>query len=68
MSPLLDELDRVFWTVQDRQACVLLLIRRHGTVAEDLPVALVVISEQAWGEVVAASVSLAELGIDLYFH
>jgi hypothetical protein len=68
MSALLEELDRVFGTVQNRQACVLLLIRRHGAVAEDLPVALVVISEQARGEVVAAAVPLAELGIDLYFH
>jgi hypothetical protein len=68
MSPLLEELDRVFWTVESRQASVVLLVRRHRAVAENLPVALVVVSEQAGGEVVAATVSLAELGINLHFH
>jgi hypothetical protein len=68
MSPLLGELDRVFWTVESRQPCVALLVRRHGAVAENLPVSLVVVSEQAGGEVVTPAVSLAELGIDLHFQ
>jgi hypothetical protein len=68
MSSLLKELDRVFGTVESRQACVVLRVRRHGAVAEDLPIALVVISEQAGGQVVAAAVPLAEPGIDLHFH
>jgi hypothetical protein len=68
MSPLLEELDRVFGTVDNGQARVALRLRRHGAVAEDLPVTLVVVSEQAGGEIVAAAVPLAELRIDLYFH
>src|SRR5580704_5355608 len=68
MSPLLEKLDCVFRTVQDRQACSVLLVRRHGAVVENLPVAFVVVSEQAGGEVVAAAVPLAEIGIDLHFH
>src|SRR5271169_4071188 len=68
MSPLLEKLDCAFGTVQDRQACVVLLVRRHGAVVEDLPVAFVVVPEQAGGEVVAAAVPLAEIGIDLHFH
>jgi hypothetical protein len=68
MSALLEKLDRVFGTVCDRQASVLLLVRRHGAVAQDPPVALVVFPEQARGEIVAAAVPLAELGIYLDFH
>jgi hypothetical protein len=68
MSALLEKLDRVFGTVCDRQACVLLLVRRYGAVAQDLPVALVVFPEQARGKVVAAAVPLAEAGVDLDLH
>jgi hypothetical protein len=68
MSCLLEELDCVFGTVELGQARVAGLARRDGPVAEDLPVAFVVVAEQARGEVVAAAVSLAALGVDLHFH
>src|SRR5215469_15820889 len=68
MSALLDELDRVLGAVQNGQAGVALRFLRHDAVAEDLPVALVVIPEQAGGQVIAAAVPLAEPGIDLYLH
>jgi hypothetical protein len=68
MSPLLEQFDRAFGTVESGQAGVALLVRRHGSVGQDLPVTLVIISEKAGGKVVAAAVPLAELGIDLHFH
>src|SRR5690349_9262785 len=67
MSALL-ELDRALGTVGYRQACVVRLARRHRPVAEDRPVALVVLAEQAGGEVVAAAMPLAALGVDLHSH
>src|SRR5271155_1296636 len=68
MSGLLRELDSVFWTVRDREAGLAVLARRHGSVADDLPEALVVIAEQVGREVVAAAMSLAAPGIDLNLH
>jgi hypothetical protein len=62
MSHLLEKLDRAFGTVGRREARVVLLARRHGAIAEDLPVALVVVAEDAGGEVIAAAVPLAALG------
>ena len=59
MSEPLDELDRLLGTVQHGKAGVVLLARRHGAVAQDLPVALVVLTEQARSKVVAATVPLA---------
>src|SRR5260370_40451240 len=58
----------MFGAVERRPAGVLLLVRWHGAVTQDRPVALVVITEQAGGEVVAAPVPLAPLRIDLYLH
>ena len=42
----------------------MLCLLRHDAAAEDLPVTLVVRPEQAVGEVIAAAVPLAQLGID----
>src|SRR5215469_4042048 len=68
MSVLLDQLDRALGTVGHRQARVVHLARRHRPVAADRPVALVVLAEQAGGEVVAAAVPLTALGVDLHSH
>src|SRR5690349_404157 len=67
MSALL-ELDRALGTVGYRQASVACLARRHRPVAEDRPVALVVLAEQVGGEVVAAAVPLAALRVDVHSH
>src|SRR5258708_39139464 len=68
MDSVAEALDRVFGAVRNGEPCVVLPARRHGAVAEGLPVALVVVAEQAGGEVVAAAVPLAALGVDLDFH
>jgi hypothetical protein len=44
------------------------MARRHGSAAENRPVALVVLAEHVRGEVVTATMSLATFGVDLYFH
>jgi hypothetical protein len=44
------------------------LARRHYALAEDLPEALVVVAEQVGGEVIAATMPLATLGVDLQLH
>jgi hypothetical protein len=44
------------------------LVRRHGAVADDVPVALVVLAEEVGGQGVTAAMSMAPLGIDLHFH
>jgi hypothetical protein len=58
----------VLRAVERRAAGVVLLLWRHDAVAEHLPVTLLVLAEQAGGEVGAASVPLAEAGVDLRFH
>src|SRR5437762_19623 len=63
-----DHLDRVLGAVDDRQPRVTFGVRRHGPVAEDLPVSLFVVAEQAGGEVVAATVALTAFRIYLYLH
>src|SRR5215475_16150496 len=68
MSALLEDLDRALGTVGLRQTCLALLARRHGAVAEQPAVALVILAEQVGDEVVAAAVPLAALGADLHFH
>src|ERR1700722_1261016 len=68
MSALLGQFDRLLGAVEHGQARVVLRLMRHGAVAEDLPVALVVVTEQAGGEVVTAAMPLTELGIDSQFH
>jgi hypothetical protein len=68
MSRLPDDLDRVLGTVRRRQPNLLLLARRHGTVAKDCPVPLVVLAEKAGGKVIAAAMALAALGADLRLH
>jgi hypothetical protein len=68
MSGLLEKLNRVFRTVCDRQASVLLLVPWHDAVLQDLPVALGILPEQTRGEVVAAAVPLTEVGVDLDSH
>jgi hypothetical protein len=64
----LDHPDRVLWAVERRTAGVVLLVGRHEAVAQHLSVALLVVDEQRRGEVIAASVTLTETGIDLDFH
>ena len=54
--------------VDDRQLRVTFLIRRYGSVPEDLPVSLFVVAEQVGGEVVAATVALTAFGIYPYLH
>src|ERR1700755_1640421 len=68
ISTLLEQVDRLFRAVEHGQVRGLLRLLRHGTVAEDLPVALVVGPEQAGGEVITAAVPLAQPGIYLHFH
>src|ERR1700684_1216699 len=68
ISEPLNELDRLLGTVQPREAGVVLLARRHGAVAQDRPVALIVLTEQAGRKVVAATVPLAGPRVDLYLH
>lgn len=68
MSRLLEDLDRALGTVGLRQTCLALFARRHGAVAEQPAVALVVLAEQVRDEVIAAAVPLAALGADLHFH
>src|SRR5499427_9432247 len=68
MSALLGYLDRVLGTVGLRQTCLALFARRHGAVAEQPAVTLVILAEQVRDEVVAAAVPLAALGADLHFH
>src|SRR5215475_16029460 len=68
MSALLKDLDRAFGTVGLGQPRLALLARRHGAVAEQPAVALVILAEQVRDEVVAAAVPLAALGADLHFH
>ena len=61
-------LDRVLGAVDHGQPRVTFGVRRHGPVAEDLPVSLFVVAEQIRGEVVAATVTLTAFGIYLYLH
>src|SRR5579862_3456782 len=68
MSRLLGQFDGVLGAVELRQARVVLQAGRHRTVAQDRPVALVVVAEQAGRQVVAAAVPLAPLVVDLYLH
>jgi hypothetical protein len=68
MSALLGKLNRVLGTVRDRQESVLLLVRRHGALTQNPPVSLGILPEQVRGEVVAAAVPLALVGVDLNFH
>jgi hypothetical protein len=65
---LSEHLDRAFGTVGRGPARVTLVARRHDAVAEYRPVALVVLAEQAGGEVIAAAVPLAAGGIDVHLH
>jgi hypothetical protein len=68
MSQSLDELNRMLGTIQRREVGVMPLARRHGAVAQNRPVALVVVTEQAGREIVAAAVPLAAPGVNLYLH
>src|SRR5262249_46318637 len=68
MSRPLDQGDRVFWAVERRVAGVVLQSWRHDAVPKHLPVAFVVVTEQARGEVVAAPVPLAAAGVDPHLH
>src|SRR6266566_9501540 len=68
MSRLLEDLDRALGTVGLRQTCLALFARRHGAVAEQPAVALVILAEQVRDKVVAAAVPLAALGADLHSH
>src|ERR1700680_3256171 len=68
MSRPLEEADRPLWTVGRREACFRHLARRHDAVAENRPVALVVVAEQAGGDVVAAAVPLATPGVNVHLH
>jgi hypothetical protein len=68
MSQPLDELDRVLGTVQRRKAGIMLLGRRHGAVAQNHPVSLLVVTEQTRRKVIAPAVPLAALGVDLHSH
>src|ERR1700728_5491858 len=68
MSLFLQHADRAFRAVGRGQPCFLFLAGRNGPVAEDLPVALVVLTEQVRGQVVAAAMPLAAVGLDLQFH
>src|SRR5690348_9226322 len=61
-------LDRMLGAVDHRQPGVTFGVRRHGAVAEDLPVSLFVVAEQIRGEVVAATVALTAFRIYLYLH
>jgi hypothetical protein len=60
--------DRVLWAVEHRAAGVVLLAGRHDAVGKHLSVTLLVVAEHAGGEVVAASVTLTETGVDPHFH
>src|SRR5215468_3062467 len=68
MSGLLDDLDRALRAIGHGATCGLLLVGRDDAVAEDHSVALVVFAEQVGGEVVAATMPLANLGVDPEFH
>src|SRR5689334_24703168 len=68
MSRLLEDLDRALGTVGLGQTCLALFARRHGAVAEQPAVALVVLAEQVRDEVIAAAMPLAALGADLHLH
>jgi hypothetical protein len=59
MSGPLEEPDRALWAAEHRAAGVILLLWGHDTIAEYLPVPLVIITEKVRGEVIAASVPLA---------
>jgi hypothetical protein len=61
MSGLLEDFDRVLWTVGHGEAGVVLSAFRHDAVAEDLPVAFLVFAEEIGGQVVAAAVPLADI-------
>src|SRR5215467_12668589 len=68
ISGLLGQADGPFRAVGHGQPRGILLVRGHGPVAQDGPVALVVLAEQFGGQVVAAPVSLAHLRVDLDLH
>src|SRR6266550_4158629 len=68
MSRRLEDLDRALGTVGLRQTFLALFARRHGAVAEQPAVALLILAEQVRDKVVAAAVPLAALGADLHFH
>jgi hypothetical protein len=68
MSGLLEEVDRSFRAVGHGEARLAVFARRHYAVAEDLPEAFVVVAEQVGGEVIAATMTLATLGVDLQLH
>src|SRR5580700_159932 len=68
MSLFLQHADRAFRAVGRRQPCFLLPAWRNDAVAPDLPIALVVLAEQVRGQVVAAAMPLAAVGVDLQFH
>jgi hypothetical protein len=60
--------DRVLRAVERRAAGVVLLAGRDDAAGQHLSVTLVVVAEQTRGEVVAASMTLAETAVDLHFH
>src|SRR5258708_40038587 len=66
MSVLLDEVNCPFGAVGDRKARIALLAWWHGAVVKNLAEALVVVAKQVRNEVVAATVALASLGVDLH--
>src|SRR5438270_663677 len=69
MSGLLDEAERLFRAVGDGQAGVVLQLQRHdAAVTPEDGVAVLVLAEDIGCEVVAASVALAGLGVDLHSH
>src|SRR5689334_12479679 len=64
MSGLLEQLDRLLRAVGGREPGVVLPVGSRPAVAEDLPVALLVLAEEVGREVVAAAVPLAQLTVD----
>src|SRR5690606_6892642 len=68
MSRLLGELDRPLRAVGGRAPRQRLQVGRHHAVAEDGAVAFVVFAEQLRGYVVAATVSLTPIDVDLHLH
>src|SRR5580698_1944826 len=68
MSALLDQLDRAFRAVGHSQPGFAFLLRRYDAVSEDLAEALIVVTEQIGGQVVATAVPLALPGVDQQLH
>src|ERR1700733_9151557 len=68
MSGLLEEFDRAFRAVGNRETSLALLVGRDYAVTEDRAQAFLVVTEQVRGEVVAPAVPLADVGVDLQLH